>query len=318
MNKLLQVSPLLVIAGLLAISASGSASAQTPEATPEESVDGVTVVYEGLFPEGIEYDATNGRFLVSSTSTGQVFTVAEDGTPTPLVIDERIPSSLGLEVDEANNRLFVVGMNYEEEAFLGIYNAESGETIAFADLAPLTPNAQMRFPNDVTVDAQGFAYVTDSVTGMIYRVDTQGNPTIFLQDERFTTDFALNGIAYNEEGNFLIAVLVPGLIKIPLDDPTNFTDVGLANPLGNLDGIVFLDENTLAVVNNREGKVLRLESSDGFASAQVTGTFATGNVFPTTVAARDGAAYVLYAQLNSEETSVTEFPIVHANFGDAR
>jgi sugar lactone lactonase YvrE len=286
----------------------------TAAATTQAIDERINVRVDGLFPEGVEYDAKNNRFLVSSTSKGTVYAIAANGVTTPFIEDARLPSSLGLEVDATNNRLFVVAHNYQKKAFLGIYDLTTGKNIAFVDLAPLTPKAPKRFPNDVAVDANGIAYVTDSWTGVIYRVTPQGQATIFLQDDRFSTDFALNGIAYYKAGNYLLAVLKPGLIKIPLTNPKALTEVALDQPLGNEDGIVFLDDKTLVVVVNQQGKVYRIESDDDFSTAKVTGTFETGNVFPTTAAVRDGVAYVLYTYNNQEKELISLFPIQKVMF----
>jgi sugar lactone lactonase YvrE len=307
-------SPALQATAVATLPATATAAATTASAN-DSVTDRVVAQMEGLFPEGVEYDAKNSRFLVSSTTKGTVYTIGADGRTIPLVEDARIPSSLGLEVDEANERLFVVAHDYDKKAFLGIYNATTGQNTAWVDLATLTPRAAKRFPNDVTVDQNGVAYVTDSWVGAIYRVAPGGQASIFLQDDSFATDFALNGIAYNAAGNYLVAVLNPGLIKIPLDNPKSFTTVVVAGALGNQDGIVFLNDTTLAIVANQQGKVIRVESNDNFVTAKVTGEFATGNVFPTTVAARDGAAYVLYSYLNKEDEIISDFPIQRAGFG---
>jgi len=292
--------------------------AATTVATTQATDERINVRVDGLFPEGVEYDAKNSRFLVSSTSKGTVYAVDANGTATPFIEDARLPSTLGLEVDATNNRLFVVAHNYQKKAFLGIYDLTTGKNIAFIDLAPLTPKAPKRFPNDVAVDANGNAYVTDSWTGAIYRVTPQGQATIFLQEDRFSTDFVLNGIAYHKAGNYLLAVLKPGLIKIPLTNPKAFTEVALDQPLGNEDGIVFLDDKTLAVVANQQGKVYRVETSDDFNTAKVTGAFETGNVFPTTAAARDGVVYVLYTYNNQEKELISLFPIQKVTFTAAK
>ncbi len=312
----------LLMLALLASFGAVYAQDATPEVTPETTGDAMTnpdmvvAVREGLFPEGVEYDSVNGRFLVGSLAEGTVFAVADDGTVTPFVEDERIPSSTGIEVDEAGNRLLVAVTNRETEAFLGIYDLTSGENLAFVDFAPLLPNDPEHFANDVAVDSQGNAYVTDSFAGVIYRVDPQGNASVFLEDQRFSTQFALNGITYNEAGNYLIAVLVPGLIKIPLDNPGGFTQVALDMDIPNEDGIVFIDDRTLAVVSNALGTVFRVESDDDFESARVTGAFEVGPVFPTTAAIRNGDVYVLHAQINQQQNVIAEFPIQRVEFSD--
>lgn len=311
-----QLYRLGAVAVLMTLSVSSIAAQEaTPEPSAIEGPDRVTVVREGLFPEGVEYNSVSGQFLVSSLE-GTVYTVSDDGTPTPFIQDERIPSSLGLEFDEAGNRLLVAATDLQASAFLGIYDATSGDNIAFVDLTAATPNDVEHFANDIAVDGEGNAYVTDSTAGVIYRVDSQGTPSVFLEDDSFSTQFALNGIAYNAAGDYLLAVRVPDLIKIPLSDPTAFTVVSVGTPLAGADGIVFLDEaeTTLAVVSNVLGTVYQLNSQDEWATAAVTGSFNTGLVQPTTVAARDGSAYVLYSYLNEEEDILSEFPIQRAGF----
>lgn len=326
-NKLFR--PFLYVVMLVTLMAAYSAvSAQdaTPEVTPEPTEeaatqtsgdalpDRVVVSSEGLFPEGVEYDTLNQRFLVSSTADGMVRTVADDGTLEVLVADDRLPPSIGIEADEASNRLLVAATDMKMKGFLGIYDLTTGENIHLVDFRPLTPTDPEHFINDVAVDSQGNAYVTDSYAGVIFRVDPQGNASIFLEDESFSTQFTLNGIVYHEVGNFLIAVQMPYLIKIPLENPAAFTRINVAQLFPGADGLVLLNESTLVVVTNNPAKVFRLETEDAFASAVVTGIFETGNVNPTTAAVRDGEAYVLYAQLNAEEQTITDFPIQRVMF----
>src|SRR5690606_20865011 len=126
-----------------------------------------------------------------------------------------------------------------------------------------------------------------------------------------------NGIAYHEAGNYLLAVRVPGLIKIPLDNPAAFTPVEMDTKIPGADGIVFMADGSLVVVSNVLGRVYKIESRDDFATAQATGVFETGNVNPTTVAARGDEAYVLYAHLNSDEALISSFPIQRVAFDSA-
>jgi sugar lactone lactonase YvrE len=286
-----------------------TAQEATPEATEMTTPpDQIIIRHEGLFPEGLVYDPQNLRFLLSSTAEGTVYAVGFDGSMSPFIEDERVVSSVGMELDAENNRLLVAASNTENQAFLGIYDLATGENLHVVDFSTLAPESET-FANDVTVDAEGNAYVTDSAAGLIYRVDMDGNASVFLEDDAFSAQaFALNGIAYHQTGNYLIAVLVPGLIKIPLDNPENFTQIQLEQEIPGEDGLFFMDENTLALSSNAEGHVYRLESSDDFETAQITGHFLTGDVFPTTLAMVDDRAYVLYSFLN-RDTSMPEFYI---------
>jgi DNA-binding beta-propeller fold protein YncE len=276
--------------------------------------DTIEVRREGLFPEGVAYDAVNGRFLVSSVPEGTIHAVDADGTLTPFIEDERIPSSLGLEIDEERNRLLVAATNQSTEAFLGAYDLTTGENLLWVDLATATPNDVEHFANDVTVDSAGNAYVTDSFAGVIYQVDLAGNVNVWLEDEAFSTQFALNGLEYHEEGDYIIAVLVPELIKIPIANPYSFNRVTMDTPIPGEDGLLILDERTVLVASNDQGSVYKLESNDDFATAFVAGRFETGPMFPTTLALAEGEPYVLYAQLNAQEETREVFPIQHVTF----
>jgi sugar lactone lactonase YvrE len=154
-------------------------------------------------PEGIEYDAEAGHFLVSSLAEGTIFAVADDGTLTPFVEDENLVSSVGLEVDEAGGRLLVANSNFaaagveEPAAGVGIYDLETGELIQYVDLLPLAPDED-HFINDLTVDADGNIYATDSSTPVIFKIDPEGEASVFVEDERFSSPrFGLNGIVYH-------------------------------------------------------------------------------------------------------------------------
>jgi DNA-binding beta-propeller fold protein YncE len=276
--------------------------------------DTITVTKEGLFPEGVAYDPVNGRFFVSSVADGNVYAVDADGTLSVFIEDERIPSSLGLEVDVERNRLLVAATNQETEAYLGIYDLTTGENLQWVDLATATPNDVEHFANDVTVDSSGNAYVTDSLAGVIYQVDLAGNVSVWLEDEAFSTQFALNGLEYQPEGDYIIAVLVPQLIKIPIANPYSFNKVTIDTPIPGEDGLLILDERTVAVASNEQGSVYKLQSNDDFETAFIAGRFETGPMFPTTLALAEGEPYVLYAQLNAQEETRTDFPIQHVVF----
>jgi sugar lactone lactonase YvrE len=248
---------------------------------------------------------------------GTVYAVAADGTPTPFIVDERIPSSLGLEVDVERNRLLLAATDQSTSAFLGVYDLTTAENLLWVDLATATPNDVEHFANDVAVDSDGNAYVTDSFAGVIYKVDLAGNVSVWLEDEAFSTQFALNGLEYHAEGDYIIAVLAPGLIKIPLSDPYSFNKVTIDTPIPGADGLAILDARSVGLVSNKQGSVYRIESDDEFATAYIADRFETGPVNPTTLALAGDALYVLHAQLNAQEETREVFPIQRVIFPKA-
>src|SRR5690606_19338304 len=112
-----------------------------PAAGGNDIPERIVIERQGVIPEGIEYDETSGRFLVGSLGEGTVFEVAFDGTLTPFVTDDELVSSVGIEVDEARNRLLVCNSDSSVfagggpgQAKLGIYALDSGERISMTDL----------------------------------------------------------------------------------------------------------------------------------------------------------------------------------------
>ncbi|AMJ65803.1 SMP-30/gluconolactonase/LRE family protein [Hymenobacter sp. PAMC 26628] len=188
----------LVLGGLLAVSCSKDDNDAAPFAPAA-----VTFSAAGLFPEGVQYDAKNSAFLVSSLSTGNIGRVKDDGTCTVLAQGSTagIVSAVGLNLDDSRNRVLVASSNSmaRDRAKLVSLNRDNGTVNFNVDLGALrsSPN---HFANDVAVDGQGNAYVTDSFAPVIYKVDAQGVATVFLDNAQLagaTGAFGLNGIVFH-------------------------------------------------------------------------------------------------------------------------
>jgi hypothetical protein len=176
---------------------------------------------------GENRDPEGERFLLSSMAEGTVYEISYDGTTTLFVEDQELTASLGLEIDTANNRLLVVNADFEhsENAYLGIYDFTTGERLRMVDLGALAPD-HPHVPNDVALDSDGIAYVTDSLAPVIYQVDMDGNASILLEDERLLIEgFGGNGIVYHPDHYLLVGISGVELYKIPLDTPQDLTIV---------------------------------------------------------------------------------------------
>src|SRR3970282_937727 len=159
-----------------------------PAAAPADEIP-ATIVAErgGVIPEGIEYDQANERFLTGSLAGGPIFEIATGGSVTPVIMDSELVSSVGIEVDEPRDRLLVANSDRTVfqpgnvgQAKLGVYSLTTGERLAMVDLAavleePTDPPAY--FANDVAVDADGNAYITDTRQNVVYRVDGEHRGT---------------------------------------------------------------------------------------------------------------------------------------------
>lgn len=275
----------------------------------------------GLYPEGVEYDAARDRFLLGSIRRGEVVSVSRDGTSTLFVEDERLRSVVGIRVDSERGRLLVNSADYGvaersepedrfETAALGIYDLETGAPLQFIDLSALRPG-ESNFVNDLAVDRDGNAYVTDSLAAAIYRVTPEGRSDVFISHEAFRgPGFNLNGIVVHPDGYLLVAKKSDGSIfRIPIDNPADFARVAMDTPLEAPDGLLLVDPQTLLAITNRAGEtvgnrfhLLRSES-DWSAAASAESTAATDS-YPTTGVMVDGRMIVTHGYLHRLGTTL--------------
>lgn len=301
---------LLICASLLALTLQGCDRGKAPPAPKTAAPEAVGFTKAALYPEGVDYDARRNRFLVTSLREGIVGTVSDDGTYKVFIQDSNLVSAIGIRVDAERDRLLVcnsdpgVSVHTKKEnqgklAGLGIFQLSTGKLIKYLDLGRLG-GAGGHFCNDIALDGAGNAYVTDSFSPNIYKVDAANNASVLLNHKRFTGEsFNLNGIVV-KDGYLLVAKMNEGLLfKVPLDKPEQFTQVKIKETLPGADGLLWGPDGTLVViVNGKINKVFKLSSSDHWSSANVVNSVDTGNVFATTGVVRDGKIYALYAMLH--------------------
>jgi sugar lactone lactonase YvrE len=287
----------------------------------------------GFHPEGIEWDAENARFLTGSVTEGTIFEIADDGTVTPFIEDEVLVSSIGIHIDAANRRLLVANSDLASTsdpdatglAQLGIYDLDTGERLHLVDLGGLLPENK-HFANDVTVDEDGNAYVTDSLSPVIYKVTPDGEASIFIEDEQLGAEgFGLNGIEFHAHGFLLAAVGgTASLYKIPLDDPESLTLVEVDQAFG-ADGIIINSEDghifAVAGTVNEDGsftdEIIEVASEDEWETAEIVNRVPSqAELAPTTVTLRAGVPYVVHAHFNElfSGGSADAFEIIRIDF----
>jgi sugar lactone lactonase YvrE len=279
----------------------------------------IVIVLPGISPEGIEWDSANSRFLISSLTDGIIRSVDDAGSAEIFIQDGDVTTSVGIEVDEANTRLLVAvgeASVFFDPASSGVaalaaYDLETGERQFWVDLGALYPDGR-HFANDVAVDDEGNAYVTDSFSPVLYRVDSEGNAEIFVEDERLGSAFlGANGIVFHPDGYLLVAVSGTNTVyKVPLDAPETMTVVE-SEELLSIDGMVLDNDGTLYAVNNgTEQALLALTSDDEWATATLSASVLTGGS-ATTVTVRDGIPFYINAYLGNQNASQYEIvPVV--------
>jgi sugar lactone lactonase YvrE len=268
-----------------------------------------------LYPESLEVNPRTGKFLVSSIREGAVYEVGSDGQPQRLVDDEHLTSILGIVVDTRSNRLLVTNSDLgagikrsargtRKEAGVGIYDLGSGRALHYVDLTPLAPTGQ-HLANGITVDAEGNAYITDSLSPIIYKVEPSGAASVFLTDPEFEGEGVnLNGIVYHPGGFLLVVKKSTGAIyRAPIADPRRFVRVSTPTTFPGGDGLVLVGANELVLVANKTPQATSqsafvLRSNDDWLTADLVGSKPLGDVYPTTCAALDGKVYVLSSHLD--------------------
>jgi sugar lactone lactonase YvrE len=198
----------------------------------------------------------------------------------PFIEDDELVSSVGIEVDEDRDRLLVTNsnsamfadQNVSGHAKLGVYNLTTGARLAMVDLGTTISGPARYFANDVTVDAAGNAYVTDTFAGAIYRVGADYQATLLHRFTDLPQGSQLNGIVFHD-GGYLLVVAGDRIYKVPVANPAGTTQVNVTDPVGGQDGIVLTADGRLVVTSNSatEPRLVAFRSNDNWASAQRAG-----------------------------------------------
>src|SRR5258708_4252718 len=198
-----------------------------------------------FFPGGVFYGRGGARFRVIWWSGGPVTAVKDDGTLQPFVEDAALVSSVAVKVDAQRQRLLVTNASWRlnvrggkdtlgKLAGLGIYNLLTGKPIAYVDLGALRPDLP-HFARDVALVSVGNAYITYSLSPVIYQVDPNGKASIFVEDKRLTSKGRSPiSLVYHPDGYLIVGIPDSGaLFKISLANPQEFSQIaGIPKFLG--------------------------------------------------------------------------------------
>jgi sugar lactone lactonase YvrE len=288
------------------------------------------------YPEGVAFDKAANVFYVSSARLGTVGKVTKEGKYSELYADKTLKSTYGLKVHPDGKRLFVCAgdANYskfstpdtkKKMARLIIIDLQNGKKINDIDLSQLVPGEH--FPNDLTFDKEGNAYITDSFADAVYKVDLKGNAAVFSKNELLqTAGVGPNGIVFQPEGFLLVVNNGTGaLIKLPVASPNNGTKVKIDQFFPGGDGMLLNDNNTLTLVQNGGvNKVFKIKTSDNWTSAQVAESTSVEDrfAFPSTAAMAGSDTWIMNANFSelAEGNNVPskKFSIQHAVFNPVK
>lgn len=256
-------------------------------------------------PEGVAFDSKTGRFFATGLFSGAVTQIdANTGEERPFYSPAGPPQQLsGAKVDVERRRLWVCASEIQRMwGGVHVFDVDSGALLGTFDLA------HQGICNDVALDADGVAYVTDSFQPVIYRVDLRDRSAgEFIRDPKMTGPvgrIGLNGIAVTPDDNYLIGgfsspsklFVLPRaggeVHEISLSgDPFSVDD----DPnLTGADGIVFLGRK-LYVVNNGAVQEVTFTGSD-WRAGQVR-NHVVGEPGLSTATVAGGELYVIKSEV---------------------
>ena len=223
-----------------------------------------------FFPEGVAIDK-NGNFYLGSMELGSIYrATANDGQAEPFIepdSDNDLVSVIGLYADDAHDILYVCSSDAgngsragEAPAAIKAFQLPDGDFIASyawpehsGDLLDEEATGGVTgFCNDMTMDADGNLYATDSWYPRILRLPAGGDALeewvvseVFPQDQ-----WHLNGIDVDQSNGMLYVVENhPGaLYAVPIENdgsPGNVTKIDTSRDLLSPDGLKVLAPNLL-------------------------------------------------------------------------
>ncbi|WCJ22322.1 Calcium-dependent phosphotriesterase superfamily protein [Euphorbia peplus] len=275
---------------LFLISAVPAAYIISLELTPP-STHVFTYHSSGFFRECSKWDDLNRRFIVSffENGLGEIRVPDGDDQSSGGVLEEVTVvkdvdlagnSSLGIAFDRPRNRVLVAVADVLRNKYsaLAAYDLSTWKRLFLTQLSG--PSDAKAFADDVAVDPEGNAYVTDVVGSQIWKVGKDGElltpikSPLFIQKQWYQNLVGLNGIVYHPDGFLLVVHTFSGkLFKVDLSKDEE--SVKLVNVNGGSlimgDGILLLSPSKLVVAGNPSGRLV--ESSDGWESASIVGKF---------------------------------------------
>ncbi|ESR61519.1 hypothetical protein CICLE_v10015653mg [Citrus x clementina] len=154
------------------------------------------------YPEGLTWDPSAQHFVVGSQHHRTIHSVSDAAVVETLISDPTLPENatiLGLAIDSIHNRLLALvhsAAPLPPFNALAAYDLRSRRRVFLSLLDDETPGVitiKRHVANDVAVDFNGNAYVTNSAGNFIWKVDKDGEDLVWA-----------DGIAVRSDGVVLV------------------------------------------------------------------------------------------------------------------
>jgi streptogramin lyase len=260
-----------------------------------------------LYPEGIVYQKSSGKFYTGSVSSGDILEVdVETG-------DVRTFAS-----GNAQGRKAATGLKLDKQGRLWVCGGADNKVQVLSTDGTLLKswNTQALFGsgfiNDCIIDT-GFVYFTDSRVKKIYRTSVKGDPENLEEWLTFTdaqipytaTGTNANGIVTTPDNKYLIIVISSSGKLYRIDKNTKvIQEITLSSPVTSGDGL-YLDNTTLYVSRNATNLIFPVTLNVDYSQGTVGTGFGNNLLFNTTIAKADKYFLVVNGQLNRRNSDVS-------------
>uniref|UniRef100_A0A0E0CZI6 Uncharacterized protein n=1 Tax=Oryza meridionalis TaxID=40149 RepID=A0A0E0CZI6_9ORYZ len=276
----------------------------------EGTARGVSYVGDGWFHDGVRWDAEGGRFLVTTMTDGRVVEVPGGGGAGAGAGEGKVEarvvvadpgaagrSATGLTLDAPRRRLLVVYTDLAPwfgYAAVAAYELGSWRRLF---LVRLDRPGDSTLADDVAVDEEGNAYVTDAKGNKIWKVSPDGEPLSVIKNATFfqrpgwiNIFVGLNGIVYHPNGYLLVIHTSGGDLFKVYPKTGSVHVVKVKGSLKTGDGLALLSPTRLVAA----GLVSRLvESDDDWETAAVTGRYVgPAHRIGSSATVKDGDVYI--------------------------
>lgn len=263
-----------------------------------------------LIPEGIAYDAQTKTFFVGSTFKRKIVAIDAAGKVRDFTTEAQdgIYGVLGMRVDAKRRVLWAISSNAGgtmparrlDKSCLGCstvtsYRLDTGNLLKKYELSN---KPAVHFLNDLALAPNGDVFITDTVSGDIYRI-AQGAEAMETFVSLGAGTFP-NGIDFADDGRTLYVASAAGIRRVNTADKTITPIGGLGEKVPSIDGLYFHRGRLIAIQPfEANRKVVRYAlSGDTISKTEVIEAEHESMKQPTTgVIVGDDFYYIANAQL---------------------
>lgn len=280
----------------------------------------IDLLGDKLFPEGI-VALPDGSLLVGGFGDGSLQKIdsRQQVSYFSKASENGMSIAVGMAVDKANNKLWVANFNFKTEtgnpgSNLKLFDLSTGK------LLKTIPEKYVDgvFFNEVTIDASGNVYVSNTFGPQIYTTRSDRNDvSVFVENELLSNPapdqpFDLNGLTITPDGKYLIASVMDRLdagdgrlIRIDIQTKS-VREIQLkgdeaVKAFAGSDGMFFYGSKLFMVnVFSKAGVIITATFSPDFLTADLKLHLEGNQVYdrPTASAVLNNRLYTVNSQLN--------------------